>query len=122
MSRKIFAEFSTERDVKLEKLFYALRTAVACKWILDRPEMPPIDFHIMLSSLDIPASVKDRIQALILLKSTKPESYLHPAEPEINKYISELLSRAEGEAQNLPSGNGSYQDLENYFRSIVLDK
>jgi predicted nucleotidyltransferase len=122
MSRKIFAEFGSEQEVKLKKLFYALRTAVACKWILERPDMPPIDFHIMMSGLEIPVFIKDRIQSLISLKSTQPESYLHPAEPEINEYISDLLNRAEKQAQSLPAGKGSYEDLQHYFRRMVLSK
>ena len=54
MSQKILAEISGREEYKLKKLFYALRTSIACKWIMEREEIPPIEFFTMLQKLDLP--------------------------------------------------------------------
>ncbi len=77
-----------------KKLFYALRCAVACKWIVEKETMPPIEFKIMLEELAIEEAIKHKIQTLIALKATKSESYLHKEEKALNYFIETLIVEA----------------------------
>ncbi len=67
MAIKCYAEISEGETYKLKKFFYALRAATACKWILEKKEIPPIEFKRMLSGLELKKSLTDRIEELISL-------------------------------------------------------
>ena len=44
LAENSFEEVSVLKEYRLKRMFYALRGAVACKWIMSRNEMPPILF------------------------------------------------------------------------------
>jgi predicted nucleotidyltransferase len=92
-----------------------LRTAIACKWITDREEIPPIVFQKMLKELEIDENVKQRIYELIDLKATKNEDYLHSEETTINNLIEKCIQDAEKVANSLPSSKGKIEDLNSFF-------
>lgn len=115
MSKKIYLEFKDNPTVKLKKLFYALRTSIVCKWILEREEIPPIVFQKILKELHIQESIKQRIYELIDLKATKNEDYLHYKEVEINNFIERCIQEAEKGANSLPASKGKIEDLNSFF-------
>lgn len=115
MSKKMYSEVKDNSTVKLKKLFYALRTAIACKWIIEREEIPPIVFQKMLKELDIDENVRHRIYELIDLKATKNEDYLHTEEIAINNLIENCILYAENVANSLPASKGKIEDLNSFF-------
>ncbi len=119
MAKNIFIELEHQSEVKLKKLFYCLRTSIACWWILERSVMPPIVFGIMLHDLPIPPLIKERIETLIALKATQSEAYLHPQEAMLNEFIRNILQRAEQEAKKLPAGTAKLEDLSAFFRKTL---
>ncbi len=119
MAKNMFEAVQADRAVKLKKLFYALRTSVACQWILERDEMPPIIFQTMLEKLDIAPSITQRIYELIELKATKSESYFHTEEKALNQFIATTIARADREAQQLPAAKGQMEVLNTFFRKIL---
>lgn len=120
MAKKMYDEVQAHERVKLKKLFYALRTSVACQWILEREEMPPIVFQEMLHNLEIAPSIKERIATLIALKATQNENYTHPQEHELNQFIETTIQRADAESKSLPAGKGHIEDLNTFFRKMLL--
>lgn len=121
MSKKIFSEIVDKEDVKLKKLFYALRTAVACKWIMEKDGIPPIVFQTMLEELEIEYAIKNRIYQLIELKETKDESYFHQKEKGINMFIESIIAQAEKVAPKLPSSQGKIEDLNQFFKNTLYN-
>lgn len=122
LGKNSFHDVRDEEEVKLKKLFYALRSAFACKWILDRGTIPPIVFQTMLHGLDIDPALVKRIEELIELKSEKNESYIHPKEPLLNEFITEQLLRAENESNSLKSRPDKKIDLDELFLKILGEK
>jgi len=119
MSNKCYREFTEDKTYRLKKLFYALRPATACKWILDREEIPPIIFLEMMEGLEIQESIKKRIKELIKLKSEISESYLHTGEEEIFTFIQNNLLKAKENSKKLPSAKGKLEDLNVFFRKYL---
>ena len=118
MAKKTFEELGQE-EYKLKKLFYALRTSTACNWIIDKNEIPPIEFGIMLNELKISSGIKNKIRELIELKSGKGEGYLHSEESEIFEFISSNITNAENQAQSLPAAKGEFENLDKFFRNTL---
>ncbi len=119
MAKKFFADIVGKEEYKLKKLFYALRSATACLWILEKQQMPPINFLQMIDDLDIDEGLVNRINQLITLKSTQSESYFHSGEPELFTFIQHCISSAETDASSLPSAKSDLNQLDQFFRKML---
>lgn len=115
MAKKGLEELENTKEFKLKKFFYALRASVACKWIIDKEEIPPIYFPKMLTGLSIDESLKQRIFQLIELKASISETYMHSGEKDLIKLIQNCVNDAENVSKNLPTSSGSMQDLNTFF-------
>lgn len=123
MTKKFIFEMEQEKEYKLKKFFYALRSATACKWILERDEIPPISFHKMLNGLNLDKSLLVQIHKLIELKSTISERYMHQGEEELFNYIKQSIKQAEEKKSSLPASGGKV-DLDHvnqFFINIIRD-
>jgi len=107
-----------QKEYKLKKLFYALRGAVACEWVMQKDTMPPISFIQMLDELELGKLFVKRVKELIELKSVKNESYMHSGEGLLQVFIESTLEKAKKNANSLP-GKKIYLNMDNYFREVV---
>jgi predicted nucleotidyltransferase len=119
MAKNSFEEIEGKDNIKLKKLFYALRATLACKWILEKDSVPPIIFMNMVNGLSFGQVLKEKVVYLIDLKSGKEESYTHPNEKEINIFITEELEKAEKAFNGLRGRKVKDIDLDALFRNIV---
>lgn len=119
MARNSFSDVEGKDEVKLKKLFYALRATLCCKWILEKDAVPPIVFATMVDELAFDESLKRRVRELVEIKSGQSEGYYHPAEKELNAFIVSELDKG-GKAFNSLKGRKDNQtDLDALFRQIV---
>lgn len=119
MAKKAFDEVTSLQEYKLKKFFYALRASVACLWILEKEEMPPIEFSKMLIGLDLQENLLTRINQLIEIKSAISETYLHTGEKELIDFMQSCINRADKEFKSLPSSKGQMNDLNEFFRKTL---
>ncbi len=122
MAKKTFEEVVTTEEYKLKKFFYALRASVACLWILEKEEIPPIEFGKMLTGLTLPDTITLRIRELITIKATISEKYYHKGEQELIAFMRNCIERADNESLRLPSSKGQMSDVNDFFRKILDDK
>ena len=120
MAKKFLEEIKGREEYKLKKLFYALRTAIACQWILEKDVMPPIVFPVMLENLSLDDRHVKRIYELIALKKQQSEAYLHPDEPDLIGLLEEIVHRADREYLSLPASKGNIEDMNAFFRKMLL--
>jgi predicted nucleotidyltransferase len=119
LAKNSFSEIIERDEIKLKKLFYALRATLACKWILEKESAPPIVFTQMIEELSFSSELKSKIYALIKLKSGKNESYIHPAEKELNTFITEELEKAGNASKGLRGRKEKEVDLDSLFRNVL---
>lgn len=115
MGKKAFDEVASHTEYKLKRLFYALRATMACLWILEREEIPPIEFGKMLETLHMPPGCRERVKELIAIKATVGEGYLHHGEKDLTAFMAESLARAERDGKVLPGASGSMDALNAFF-------
>jgi len=60
-------------QIKLKRYFYALRAAMALRWIETREDLPPMNFHALMAGVVIPADVFAEIQHLLEIKTSTAE-------------------------------------------------
>ena len=122
MAKKGLEELQEQEQYKLKKFFYALRAATACKWILDREEMPPIYFPTMMEGVGIQLDTQKRIRELIELKAGVSESYWHRGEKDLVKLMQSWIERAEKESNRLPASKIKAHDLDAFFIKTITQK
>lgn len=113
--KKSLEDVKGKDSYKLKRLFYALRSAAVCQWILSKENNPPIEFLKVLEGISMDESLRAKIEALIKVKMKENETYFHNGESEIINFIEASLSKAESKANSLPSGNGNMEQLNAFF-------
>ncbi len=119
LAKNSFEEVQEKEEIKLKKLFYALRATLACKWIVEKDSVPPIVFMTMVNEQSFNQTIKDKIAALIKVKEHKPEIYMHPAEEDLSNFISQELMRAGSFFQSLGGRKQKEVNLDDLFIQIL---
>ena len=63
----------TGEKIKLKRYFYALRAAMALRWIETREDLPPMNFHTLMAGIEIPKAVTSEITRLLEIKTSTAE-------------------------------------------------
>lgn len=114
---KNFMDVCDAEKVKLKSYFYALRSALAGKWIIENNSIPPVAFSELLYLA--PTEVNEIISQLLKIKAEKDEKYLHPKETVITDYLKQTIMYNQDNASKLPSGKKINDDLNDFFRTEI---
>ena len=115
--------FADGKDVKLKKLFYALRPAAALRWLRLHPDraVAPMHFLTLMEECDPPADVLAISRELIRLKSRTRELGSGPLPPEIESFVDGEFEAARAmlpERAPRPSPEAK-AEAESLFRTTV---
>jgi len=114
---KNFMDVCEQEEVKLKSYFYALRTALAGKWIIENNTFPPVDFMKLLPIA--PQNIQEKIKELMQIKANQDESYLHPKEVLITDFLKETVQFNVENAAGLRSGKKMSEKLDGVFRGMI---
>ena len=117
---KNFMEVCEMEEVKLKSYFYALRTALAGKWIIEKNSFPPVAFADLLPIA--PQNIQDKIIELQKIKANQDEKYLHPKETLVTEFLLETVRFNQENANKLRSGKKFSEELDLFFiREIKIE-
>jgi uncharacterized protein len=114
---KNFMDVCEQEQVKLKSYFYALRTALAGKWIIEKNTFPPVAFLELLPIA--PQNIQDKVVALMEIKAHQAEGYLHPKEVLVTDFLRETVLFNQEKGATLKSGKKMSKELEGVFRSLI---
>lgn len=114
---KNFMDVCEQEEVKLKSYFYALRTALAGKWIIENSTFPPVDFMELLPI--VPQNIQEKIKELMVIKATQDEKYLHPKETLITDFLLETVKFNQENASKLGSGKKMSEELDLFFIEMI---
>lgn len=116
---KNFMDVCTAEEVKLKSYFYALRTALAGKWIIERNSFPPVAFSELLTIA--PLNMQEKVLELMEIKANQNEKYLHKREDLIVDFLMKTV-RFNGEnAGGLKGGKKMGEELDGVFINWIKD-
>ena len=115
---KNFMEVCQAEEVKLKSYFYALRTALAGKWIIENNSFPPVDFMELLPIA--PQNIQEKVKELMMIKANQDEKYLHPKEALITDFLLETVAFNQEHASGLGSGKKMAVELDGVFRNEII--
>ena len=116
---RLYLEDKTE--IKLKKLLYVLRPAMAIRWTRLHPnKFPPMNFRKLLEGCDVPSQLRSEIDEILALKSKTKETGLSPARPEINAFCMSEFDWAKAHAEDYQSpAKDKLEAADNLFRQII---
>ena len=111
-------ELQTEK-VKLKKYFYALRPILACKWISEKHEVPPMVFQELLTIIQTDEKIANCIDALLERKNVSSEGKIIARNEILNEFIETEIRRCDEIAKTISRKDVNSQKLNDFFRSLV---
>lgn len=117
MAKAVFESDLAGGEVRLKKYFYALRPILACRWIADRREVPPMEFgklRVLLAN-DINKIVDD----LLKQKAVVDEKYVIKPIEQLHSFMKSEIEYCEKAVPGLASVNADSDMLNNLFRKYV---
>lgn len=114
---KNFMDVCQAEEVKLKSYFYALRSALAGKWIIENNSFPPVDFMELLPIA--PQNIQEKVAALMTIKANQDEKYLHPKEVLITDFLMETVKFNHENAVGLGSGKKMAVELDEVFMDMT---
>lgn len=118
MARNTFENDLQGEQVKLKKYFYALRPALACRWILKNQTVPPMEFgHLRTLITDI--SWQQAVDDLLNRKKAAGEKELIEPIPELQEWIATTIAECKEEADALTAITRDTEQLDQIFRSSI---
>ncbi len=103
--------------IKLKKYFYALRPLLACKWILDRNEVPPMEFSKLRVLLD--ASLNRIVNDLLDQKSQTDEKFSIAPIMQLHLWLGNQQEYFESHQPMASAPFEDHDDLNQLFRRFL---
>jgi predicted nucleotidyltransferase len=110
MANGNYRQFLQANEVKIKKYFYVLRPIMACMWIENYKETPPMEFDTLLTQIKDKALL-DQINELLTKKRSGIEMGLEPRIEIINDFIENTLQHFESAANTFDSKKKPGQKL-----------
>ncbi|MES2702151.1 MAG: nucleotidyltransferase domain-containing protein [Bacteroidota bacterium] len=117
MAKNAFAELQGEA-VRVKKYFYCLRPLLAAKWIIDRQQLPPMDFDTLRTNL-ADSAINSEIDTLLELKRKADEKGTIAPMPAINAFIEQQITWCSENQQEVERKETDAAPLNNLFRKYI---
>jgi len=106
------------KEIKLKRYFYALRPALACRWIVEKQTVPPMEFD-KLRVLLTDNKIQDAINGLLAQKQMADEKAMIKPVDLLNEWLADTLNRCKEQLQQFTSEQQPAQPLNELFRRHI---
>lgn len=112
-------------QVRLKRLFYALRPALSLEWLRRHGTVPPMDLPALLAGCPPPSELGEVIDELLERKARTHELGAGPVPGTVDAYLRRELALAEavpgvdGPSGGAPSGPEMAERVDDFFRWAV---
>ena len=119
MAQGNYRQYLQSDEVKIKKYFYVLRPIMACMWIENFNESPPMEFGKLLTQIS-DKELMEKITELLTKKKKGIELGLEPKIQKINEFLDNTLNHFENIVKTFDPKKKPEQDLlESKFISIL---
>jgi uncharacterized protein len=106
-------------QLKLKRYFYALRSALACKWIIERQTVPPMEFKLLRMLVDDP-KFQQAVDRLLETKRVSDEKTLVEPIPVLSDWLVSALGECKERIGTTASNHQQTDELDAIFRKYIL--
>lgn len=124
LGERQYRTYCSDEEVALKKVFYALRPAIALRWLRHHPDrpLPPMHFPTLVAESDVPPTILAFVDRLLALKSQTHEMGAAPLPSHLRALIEAEFARA-GSEHEKPLASAvadAVSEAESLFRHVVL--
>ncbi|WP_042199585.1 nucleotidyltransferase domain-containing protein [Paenibacillus camerounensis] len=123
MAKGNYRTYLQGSEVKIKKYFYVLRPLLACSWIEQFNEVPPLEFSMLVETL-IPGGtpLREAVNQLLTRKMSGEELSIEPRIEVINNYLEQLIAYFEKSASLFEAAYGvPDEQLDVLFYSALAE-
>ena len=114
-----YRQFLQGEQIKIKKYFYVLRPIMACMWIKNYNESPPMEFEKLLNQIQ-GSDLLEKINSLLARKKSGIELGIEPRIKSINDFIEEKLEYFKNAVNEFdPKKKPKQEKLEEAFVKIL---
>ena len=118
MTKNTFENDLQGEEVRLKRYFYALRPALACRWILERRSVPPMEFHL-LRAVVTDGGWQEAVDDLLVRKAAAAEKAMIAPVASLQTWIADTLVECKEKADVLLPNTHDTDDLDRLFRKTI---
>lgn len=119
MAKGTFRVYLCRERVSIKKYLYAQRPALACLWIQQSTEPPPMAFEELLERLLPTGPLREAIDRLLEVKRRSAEVADGPRIPEISDFLEKTLAELETASPKLGAAGGHADELDIFLRRVL---
>ncbi|MRG48961.1 nucleotidyltransferase [Chitinophaga sp. SYP-B3965] len=108
----------TGNEVKLKKYFYALRSILACLWIIENEILPPMEFRLLRTQVG-DVTWQNAVDNLLEIKQHASEKTIVPVVPLLHAWLKETIAFCKEKAAQIPSSQESIEPLDQLFQKYI---
>lgn len=118
MARNAFENDLQGEQVRIKKYFYALRPLLAAQWIIEKQDVPPMEFA-PLRTIIADAAVQQGIDELLERKKDSNEKTTITPVTVLQQFIADGLQHCKTAGETLAATNGEVEKLDVFFRNWI---
>ncbi len=122
MATNCYQQHLQSPDVKLKKYFYALRSILAARSIVQNRQVPPMVFGKLLESIADRQDILTEIDRLLRIKSTATEATTVPMSQILNDFIQTEIEDCDRAVKLIPKHHTNPLELNKLFQHYALVK
>lgn len=105
-------------EVRLKRLFYALRSALAARWIRQRHTLPPMEFAPLRAVL--PEELQSLAEELLAQKAVAVEKAVVSVSEALREFLEQEYAAGQAAREALPLQRGAVE-LDELFRQLLTE-
>jgi predicted nucleotidyltransferase len=115
--RRGVAEDLAGAEVRLKRLFYALRAALAARWIRERHTLPPMEFELLRELL--PADLQGAVSKMLAQKAVANEATLVPRPATLADFLATEHEAGQLSRELLPATHSASEPLTQELNKLL---
>ena len=117
VARSALETVVNDNEIKIKKLFYALRSLLAAKWCMENNSIAPMSILPLMSLM--PENLQKITFNLMVCKSEATEGFVVKIEPELKQYINREYEICKQASEEIPKVSFDAEPLDIFFRKII---
>lgn len=121
MAKNNYRAHIKDENVVIKKYFYILRAILSCKWIEQKGQPAPIEFHKVRELVANNTSLNNEIAALLERKMSSQEKEIAAPIPALNQFIEEMLAYYEEYKPVESDSDRDINQLNQLFQKFLIE-
>ena len=120
ISKNLLEQGIVGDEFKIKKYFYVLRSLLSAKWIIEKNEIAPMEFHFLMQQVQEDTDLVDAVNVLLKKKKVAMEGATTSVQPIIHNFVQKEFAQCEENVQNVARRSNDKSELDVFFRKTIL--